>query len=194
MLENISSTKRYSDIELAEFKEHIELKLESTKMQISYLQDRLDNITSSRDNEGDSLDDSSNIQDMEMLYAMINRQQKYLRDLENALIRIHNKNYGICIITGQLIDKKRLFAVPTTTKCLAAKLQPIGKVERNKLKPKSKVTKPNSFSRIIKNSSKKSKELNPKVSEPKIDNFDLSDDIRDNSDLDLNIDESYFDE
>lgn len=194
MLENISSTNRYSDKELAEFKNHIELKLESANKQISYFRDRLEDITSARDNEGDSLDDSSNIQDMEMLYSMINRQQKHIRDLENALIRIRTKSYGICIITGQLIDKKRLFAVPTTTKCLAAKLQPVEKITRNKIDQRPKVTKPNTFSRVIKTSPEKSKDIDSKSNQQDIDNFDLTDDYEDNLDLNEVIDESYFDE
>ena len=58
-----------------------------------------------------------------MLNNMANHQRKYIQDLENALIRINNKSYGICVTTGELIDKKRLMAVPTTTKSVTAKTQ-----------------------------------------------------------------------
>ncbi|MBK9488377.1 MAG: hypothetical protein IPO07_05990 [Haliscomenobacter sp.] len=57
-----------------------------------------------------------------MLNNMAIRQRMYIQDLENALVRIKNKTYGICSLTGQLIDKRRLLAVPTTTKSLAAKV------------------------------------------------------------------------
>lgn len=55
-------------------------------------------------------------------YKPANRQRKHVIDLQNALLRVHNKSYGICCITGELIDKRRLLAVPTTTKSLAVKL------------------------------------------------------------------------
>ena len=68
--------------------------------------------------------DFSSIQsELEMLNNMANHQRKYIQDLENALIRINNKSYGICVVTGELIEKKRLLAVPTTTKSVVAKTQ-----------------------------------------------------------------------
>ena len=68
------------------------------------------------------MDDSSTASELDMLYNMANRQRKYIQDLDSALIRIKNKTYGICTVTGELIDKKRLLAVPTTTKSMNAKL------------------------------------------------------------------------
>jgi RNA polymerase-binding transcription factor DksA len=67
------------------------------------------------------MDDSSMNAELDMLNNMAIRQRKYIKELENASIRIQNKVYGICMISGDLIDKRRLTAVPTTTKSLAAK-------------------------------------------------------------------------
>lgn len=117
---------RYSDAELEEFKELIESKLEKAQVQLSSLQEQILEIAeNSGDDHGvDWMDDSSTGSDVEMLNNMAIRQRRYIQDLQNALIRIRNKVYGICTVTGELIDKKRLRAVPTTTKSLAAKTQP----------------------------------------------------------------------
>lgn len=117
---------RYSDAELEEFKVLIESKLEKAQTQLSSLQEQILEIAeNSGDDHGvDWMDDSSTGSDVEMLNNMAIRQRRYIQDLQNALIRIRNKAYGICTITGELIDKKRLKAVPTTTKSLAAKIQP----------------------------------------------------------------------
>ncbi len=112
---------RYSDADLAEFKLNIETKLARAKQQLDSLEQQLKETTDSKSNEGDWMDDSSMAQDLDMLSYMASRQRKHIIDLENALIRIHNKNYGICMVTGTLIDKKRLIAVPTTSKSLQAK-------------------------------------------------------------------------
>ena len=153
MFSDSSSTSRYSDQELAEFKVHIEQKIESAQQQLKLTQDRIENISEMSDNDGDWMDDTSNSQDLELLYSMVNRQKKHLRDLENALVRIANKRYGVCVITGELIDKRRLMAVPTTTKSVAAKT--IGKIKKNKteeeeVKKSKPSNSPTSFSRVIK--------------------------------------------
>lgn len=117
---------RYSDTELEEFKTLIESKLERAQTQLNSLQAQILEIAeNSSDEHGvDWMDDSSTGSDVEMLNNMAIRQRRYIQDLQNALIRIRNKFYGVCSITGALIDKKRLRAVPTTTKSLAAKTQP----------------------------------------------------------------------
>ncbi len=114
---------RYSDVELAEFKELIDGKLEKAREQLLSLQEQILEITENTSDEhgGDWVDDSSINNEVEMLNNMAIRQRMYIKDLENALVRIKNKSYGICSVTGQLIDKKRLLAVPTTTKSLEAK-------------------------------------------------------------------------
>ena len=116
---------RYSDAELEAFRQLIENKLEKAKGQLQALQEQILEIAENTSDEhgGDWMDDSSTNNDMEMLNNMAIRQRRFIQDLENALIRIRNKAYGVCTVTGELIDKKRLLAVPTTTKSLAAKTQ-----------------------------------------------------------------------
>lgn len=115
---------RYSDAELEEFRVLIESKWERATSHLSELQEQILEITENTSDEhgGDWVDDSSINNDVEMLNNMAIRQRMHIQDLENALVRIKNKTYGICSITGQLIDKRRLLAVPTTTKSLAAKV------------------------------------------------------------------------
>ncbi|MBX2873288.1 MAG: hypothetical protein KTR30_14345 [Saprospiraceae bacterium] len=118
-----NNTLRYSDMELATFKEIIDAKLAKAKAQLLQLQTQIIEATqNSSDAHGaDWMDDSSMNAELDMLNTMAIRQRKYKKELENALVRIRNKVYGICIITGKLIDKRRLMAVPTTTKSVAAK-------------------------------------------------------------------------
>lgn len=117
-------TIRYSDADLQEFRTLIESKLEKARIELDYLQEQIVEITENADSDygGDWMDDSSTTNDVEMLNNMAIRQRKYIRDLENAMLRVNNKTYGICMVSGQLIDKKRLLAVPTATKSLEAKL------------------------------------------------------------------------
>jgi RNA polymerase-binding transcription factor DksA len=114
---------RYSDVELAEFGTLIQHKLTLAEEQLESLQSQIIEISenSSDKHGGDWVDDSSVNNDIEMLNNMAIRQRKYIQDLSNAMQRIKNKTYGICLITGELIDKRRLLAVPTTTKSLTAK-------------------------------------------------------------------------
>ena len=114
---------RYSDAELAEFQAIIEKKITQTDEQLESLKEQIREISENTSDEhgGDWVDDSSISADIEMLNNMALRQQKYLRDLNNAMLRIKKKVYGVCVITGDLIDKRRLLAVPTTTKSLTAK-------------------------------------------------------------------------
>ncbi len=118
-------TTRYSDEELKEFKQLLDDKFEKAKSQYLSLKEQLKDITeNNNDDFAKDITDFSSIQsEVEMLNNMANHQRKYIQDLENALIRINNKSYGICVTTGELIDKKRLMAVPTTTKSVTAKTQ-----------------------------------------------------------------------
>lgn len=124
-------TVRYSDEELAEFRQLIETKWEEAQNQLQTLQEQILEITENAGDEhgGDWMDDSNVNNDVEMLNTMAIRQRKYIKDLENALVRIKNKTYGICVITGELIDKRRLMAVPTTTKSVMAKSEEQRQVE-----------------------------------------------------------------
>lgn len=119
----MTSTKRYSDTELEDFRVLIQGKLDMAKQQLEQLQSQIFEITENSDDEygSDWMDDSSINNEIEILNDMAIRQRKYIQDLENALVRIKNKTYGICVVSGELIDKKRLLAVPTTTKSIAAK-------------------------------------------------------------------------
>ena len=94
---------------------------------------------------------------------MANRLRKYVVDLKNALLRIHNKSYGICSLTGQLIDKKRLLAVPTTTKGVVAKT---ANNKRNLSRPfRSSITKKKS-PKIISRVGQKNKSSTTKLNKP----------------------------
>ncbi len=116
-------TTRYSDDELKEFKDLIDNKLNKAREQYANLKEQLKDITeNNNDDFAKDITDFSSIQsEVEMLNNMANHQRRYIQDLENALIRINNKSYGICVVSGELIEKKRLLAVPTTTKSVIAK-------------------------------------------------------------------------
>lgn len=133
-------TIRYADEELNEFRLLIESKLEEAKKQLDTLQEQILEITEIAGDEhgGDWMDDSNVNNDVEMLNTMAIRQRKYIKDLENALVRIKNKTYGICVVTGELIDKRRLMAVPTTTKSVLAKNEEQKQVEEKTIVSPSK--------------------------------------------------------
>lgn len=117
---------RYSDSDLNEFRDLIQKKLDLAKRELSYLQGL---ITRKDDMGGDesenrymTMEDGSISMEREQLSQMASRQITYIDHLEKALIRIENKTYGICRVTGKLIDKNRLRAVPHATLSLEAKL------------------------------------------------------------------------
>lgn len=114
---------RYSDKELAEFKLLIDEKLTAARKELAYLQEQIVEMNENNsDIQGsDWFDDSSIHSEVELLNNMAIRQRQFIQNLENALIRIENKTYGICLITGNLIDKKRLLLVPHATKSIEAK-------------------------------------------------------------------------
>jgi len=152
-----ATISRYSDAELAEFKVKIDLKLSDAREEYVFIIEQIKEQTESIESDGDWMDNSSSANDLELMYIMANRQRKHIEDLEKALIRIKHKSYGICLLTGELIDKRRLIAVPTTTKSLAAKLGEIPNInsepdeeEEVEKKKTSKRTEPLIFSRVIK--------------------------------------------
>jgi RNA polymerase-binding transcription factor DksA len=128
---------RYSDEELQEFKALIDDKMGKARNELQYLEEQIQELTeSSNDNQsGDWFDDSSLHSDIEMLNNMALRQRQFIDALEAALIRIRNKTYGICTVTGKLIDKKRLQVVPHATKSLEAKEIEKTQVESKLIKP-----------------------------------------------------------
>ncbi len=117
---------RYSDAELNEFRELINKKLEGAKKELAYLQGlitRKDEMGGDEtDNRYMTMEDGGMSMEREQLSQMASRQIQYIDHLEKAIIRIENKTYGICRVTGKLIDKARLRAVPHATLSLEAKL------------------------------------------------------------------------
>ena len=118
-----ATTVRYSDEELRAFKALIDEKLATARREVQFQKEQMLEINENSANQqsGDWTDESSSHTEMEMLNSMLARQQQFIRNLENALIRIQNKTYGVCIQTGQLIDKQRLKLVPHATKSVEAK-------------------------------------------------------------------------
>lgn len=114
---------RYSDEDLLEFKQIIDKKLEKALEELEFTQKQIDELNENGFNQqgGDWYDDSSAHTDLEMQQRMAARQQRHIQDLRNALLRIQNKTYGICTVTGQLIDKNRLRLVPHATKSIDGK-------------------------------------------------------------------------
>jgi len=117
---------RYSDSDLTEFRELIQRKLESAKKELSYLQGL---ITRKDEMGGDNddarymtMEDGSMSMEREQLSQMASRQITFIDHLEKAIMRIENKTYGICRVTGKLIDKARLRAVPHATLSIEAKM------------------------------------------------------------------------
>ncbi|MBW0177525.1 TraR/DksA C4-type zinc finger protein [Sediminibacterium sp.] len=123
---NNETLVKYSDADLNEFRELINKKLEAAKKELTYLQGL---ITRKDEMGGDNddarymtMEDGSMSMEREQLSQMASRQITYIDHLEKAIMRIENKTYGICRVTGKLIDKARLRAVPHATLSLEAKL------------------------------------------------------------------------
>ncbi len=153
-----NTSSRYSEEDLAEFQALINNKIKQATDQINQLEEQMMELNESLQTSGADLGDNSAYTDVEFLKSMIFRQQKYLRELENALLRIKNKNYGICTLTGNLIDKKRLLAVPTTTKSLQAKTDAQKIAARSERRRPLVSDRPRQFTKVIKKpSDKKSK-------------------------------------
>ena len=121
----VEISKRYSDNDLAEFKALIIGKIESAGKDLERL---LDSVTQSSGNGTDdtyssfkAFEEGSETLSKESNSILAQRQEKFIRDLKNALIRIENKTYGICRVTGKLIQKARLLLVPHATLSIEAK-------------------------------------------------------------------------
>ena len=118
---------RYSEEELKEFETLINEKLTKAKSELVMLKQTLnrsnDSGTDSTSGNTKVLEDGADTAEKENLSQLAARQQKFINNLENALIRIKNGTYGICIDTGKLIQKERLKAVPHTMHSIEAKLK-----------------------------------------------------------------------
>lgn len=117
---------RYSDSELQEFKDLILEKIRVAKEELSSLTQSLSspNSNGTDDTAGTfkTLEDGSATLEKEQINQLAARQKKFIEGLEAALVRIENKTYGICRVTGKLIQKERLRAVPHATLSMEAKL------------------------------------------------------------------------
>lgn len=116
---------RYSDADLAEFKELILRKIEKAQNDLdliksAYMND-LNNGTDDTSPTFKAFEEGSETMSKEANSQLAIRQEKFIRDLKNALFRVENKTYGICKVTGKLISKERLKIVPHATMSIEAK-------------------------------------------------------------------------
>lgn len=118
-------TLQYSDKDLAKFKEIIEAKIKQAKKDLALLESAYKNDSDNSTNDTSptfkSFEEGSKTMSKEANVQLAIRQEKFIRDLNNALLRIENKTYGICRVTGKLINKKRLKLVPHATLSIEAK-------------------------------------------------------------------------
>ncbi len=116
---------RYSDEELKEFRKIIEAKIDSAEKDLLLLKETFANDRSNGTDDTSptfkAFEEGSDTMSKEANSQLASRQEKFIRDLRNALVRIENKTYGICRVTGKLIDKERLKLVPHATLSIEAK-------------------------------------------------------------------------
>ncbi len=115
---------RYSDADLAEFKELIMGKLSSARDDLKMMKEALSHENNGTDDTSPSfkmMEDGNDTQTREETAQMAARQEKFIKNLQDALVRIENKTYGICRATGNLIRKERLRLVPHATLSIDAK-------------------------------------------------------------------------
>ena len=122
---NVDTNNRYSDKELAEFKKLITEKIEKAQHDLeliksAYMNDH-NNGTDDTAPTFKAFEEGSETMSKEANSQLAIRQEKFIRDLKNALIRIENKTYGVCRVTGKLIQKERLKLVPHATLSIEAK-------------------------------------------------------------------------
>lgn len=116
---------KYSDKDLAHFKALIQEKIEKAQHDLeliksAYMNDH-NNGTEDTSPTFKAFDEGSAVMSKERNAQLAIRQEKFIRDLKNALIRIENKTYGVCRVTNKLINKKRLELVPHATLSIEAK-------------------------------------------------------------------------
>ena len=120
----MSEKNRYSDEELEEFKTLIESKLAEAKNDLEMLNSAISNDNNGTNDTSPSfkmMEDGSDTLSREETSQLAARQEKFIISLNNALIRIKNKTYGVCRETGKLISKQRLMIVPHATLSIEAK-------------------------------------------------------------------------
>jgi DnaK suppressor protein len=121
----IDEIARYSDADLAEFKELIIKKIHNAQADLdliksAYMND-LNNGTDDTSPTFKAFEEGSETMSKEANSQLAIRQEKFIRDLKNALFRVENKTYGLCKVTGKLISKERLKIVPHATMSIEAK-------------------------------------------------------------------------
>jgi len=120
-----NTKNRYTDKELEKFKKLITKKIDQAKQDLDLLKSAYmngsDNGTDDTSPTFKAFEEGSETMSKEANTQLALRQEKFIRDLKNALIRIENKTYGVCRITGKLIKKKRLMIVPHATLSIEAK-------------------------------------------------------------------------
>ena len=125
MKKETTERKRYSDEELQEFKQIILDKLVKAKHDLELLTEAYTNLNDNDTNDTAPtfkiLEEGHQVLSKEENSQLAARQQKFIKSLENALVRIENKTYGICRDTGKLISKERLRSVPHATLSIEAK-------------------------------------------------------------------------
>ena len=125
-METKKEKTRYADEELQEFREIIMRKLEEAREGLKILTEAYTTQNANDTNDTSPsfkvLEEGSQVLSKEENGQLAARQQKFIRDLENALIRIESKTYGVCRVTGKLISKERLRSVPHATLSIEAKL------------------------------------------------------------------------
>tara|TARA_B100000809_G_C15058288_1_gene501432 strand:- start:74 stop:451 length:378 start_codon:yes stop_codon:yes gene_type:complete len=116
---------KYSEEDLQEFKGIIEKKIARAEEDFALLKaaykNDADNGTDDTSPSFKSFDEGSEVMNKEANVQLAIRQEKFIRDLRNALLRIENKTYGVCRVTGKLIQKERLKIVPHATLSIEAK-------------------------------------------------------------------------
>ena len=121
----VRKKNRYTDKELERFKKLIVQKIDQAQQDLdllksAYMNDS-DNGTDDTSPTFKAFEEGSETMSKEANTQLALRQEKFIRDLKNALIRIENKTYGVCRVTGKLIKKKRLMIVPHATLSIEAK-------------------------------------------------------------------------
>lgn len=120
MVQSITKT-RYSDAELEEFRVLLQQKLDKAQSQLAFNLEQLSELEETGDAKIKGLENALGAAEKEQLNRLAARQKKHIQHLQNALLRIQNKVYGICRATGKLISKERLKAVPHATLSIGAK-------------------------------------------------------------------------
>ncbi|QIE60070.1 TraR/DksA family transcriptional regulator [Rasiella rasia] len=123
MAEDIKN--RYSDSELAEFRALINEKIDKAQAHLELIESAYKNDSNNGTDDTSptfkAFDEGSEVMSKETASQLAIRQEKFIRDLKNALIRIENKTYGVCRVTGKLINPERLKLVPHATLSIEAK-------------------------------------------------------------------------